>query len=99
MLISNLESTLEALGALRLQRPQSEVTIFVDPETESKPTTDNVDSDGHSNVLLAKLFLNRLGTINNVLKILGLLSTTCIYLTNIPGSTYAESQYSSNGLP
>jgi hypothetical protein len=64
---------------------KNEITLFVDPETESKPTTENT-TDGHTNVMLAKLYLDRLGTINQILRFLGQLST--LYVTNI--GTWSE---------
>ena len=62
----------------------SEVTIFVDPETESIPTTAHVDETGHGNVILARLFLGRLGALNHVFRLLGLLSTSSIYVMTAP---------------
>ncbi|KAL9120110.1 MAG: hypothetical protein Q9187_003334 [Circinaria calcarea] len=66
---------------LQLPSRQSSVTIFVDSETESKPTTETTTPDGHSNVMLAKLYLNRLGGWGTVLRILGQLSTVYIKIT------------------
>ena len=77
-------SDTQDLQRLDLPPGQSEVTIFVDPETESKPTTANVDADGHSNVILARLFLDRLGILNHLFRLFGLLSTSYIYIMNPP---------------
>ena len=63
-----------------LPRRQSIVAIFVDPETESRPTTQNTDDDGYSNLLLTRLHLDRLGTVNRVLRCLGFISG--IYVMN-----------------
>lgn len=54
---------------------RNQVTIFVDPETESKPTIDGRGEDGQSNVVLATLYLNRLSGYRRFLRFLGLLST------------------------
>ena len=51
------------------------VTIFVDAETESKPSIKNIGEDGQINVMLATIYLNRLGTMNRVLRRMGFLST------------------------
>ena len=59
---------------------RKQVTIFVDPETESKPTIDSRAADGQSNVVLATLYLNRLGAFHQVLRFLGLMST--LYVIN-----------------
>ena len=59
---------------------RKQVTIFVDPETESKPTIASRGADGQSNVILATLYLNRLGVYHQVLRFLGLLST--LYVIN-----------------
>lgn len=62
-------------------RTTNEVTIFVDPETESKPTIDVTDRKGHGNVMVAKIHLNKLGFSNSVLRFLGQLST--LYVKNL----------------
>ena len=72
----------QSYQSVELPPGQSEVTIYLDPETEAIPTTAHVDDAGHSNVMLARLFLDRLGAQNNVLRLLGLLSTSCIYVMN-----------------
>lgn len=63
-----------------LPRRERELTIFVDPETESKVTTEEM-TGGHSNILLAKLYLDRLGIWHQILRCLGQLST--VYVSNI----------------
>ena len=60
-----------------LSPKDKQVTIFVDAETESKPTTES-RTDGRSNVVLATLNLNRLGAYCQVLRYLGLISTLCV---------------------
>ncbi|MCJ1249552.1 hypothetical protein MMC30_006778 [Trapelia coarctata] len=60
---------------------ENEVTIFVDPQTESIATTKNETEDGHSNIMIAKLYLDRLSTFNRLLRVLGKLSY--LYITNI----------------
>ena len=69
-------------GYTKIQLPSriNEITLFVDPDAESEPTTEN-GIDGHSTVMLAKLYLNRLGTTNQILRFLGQLST--LYVTKI----------------
>ncbi|MCJ1249550.1 hypothetical protein MMC30_006776 [Trapelia coarctata] len=70
----------------------NQVMIFVDSKTESKPTMDNASEDGHSNVMLAKLYLGRLGGFTKILRIIGVLST--LYITNL-----SPSSETSLGLP
>jgi len=75
--------------SIELPRRKTQVTIFVDPETESVPTTEHA-SGGHSNVMLVKLYLDRLGKWNQVLRCLGQLRT--LYVSNIePWSETASS--------
>lgn len=50
---------------------QSIVTIFVDPETKLNPTTDDVDSEGYSNLFVVKLHLHRLSLLNRILWFFG----------------------------
>ena len=57
-----------------------QVTIYVDPETESEPTTASKGESGRSNVVLATLYLDRLGAYGQVLRVLGLLSI--LYVMN-----------------
>jgi len=65
---------------IRLPRRERELTIFVDQETESKVTTEQT-TGGQSNVMLAKLYLDRLGIWNQILRCSGKLST--LYVSNI----------------
>lgn len=65
---------------VKLPPKRTQVTIFVDPETESKPTTENTAPDGQSNIFLIQLYLDRLGAFHQVLRFLGLLST--LYVMN-----------------
>ncbi|KAL9118959.1 MAG: hypothetical protein Q9187_004486 [Circinaria calcarea] len=90
--ISSSRSEQDEYQKLRLPRRQSSVTIFVDSETKSKPTVDNVTPEGHSNVMLAKLYLDRLGSWAQVLRFLGQLST--VYVKNIPLPSETSSMYS-----
>lgn len=69
---------------MELPSGHSEVTIFVDPDTGSNPTTKHMDDAGNSNVILARLFLDRLGALNDVLRRVGLLSTSYVYIMNPP---------------
>ncbi len=66
------------------------VTIFVDPETESKPTTESAAQDGRSNVVLTQLHLDQLGLYGQILRYAGLLSTC--YVTNAPPLSEVSSQ-------
>ena len=59
---------------------RKQVTIFVDHETESIPTTASKGEGGRSNVVLATLYLDRLGAYGQVLRFLGLLPT--LYVMN-----------------
>jgi len=43
-----------------------------------------MDDAGNSNVILARLFLDRLGALNHVLRLVGLLSTSYVYIMNAP---------------
>ncbi|MCJ1423117.1 hypothetical protein MMC29_000998 [Sticta canariensis] len=64
----------------------SHVTIFLDSQTQTMPTTEET-TDGDSNVKLAKIHLNKLGFSNSVLRSLGQLST--LYVKKI--KPYSES--------
>ena len=81
----------EASNELLLPRRQSIITVFVDPETESKPTTESTDQEGFSNLLLTKLRLDRLGTMNRMLRFFGFI--TSVYVTNV------EPQWSESPTP
>ncbi|MCJ1270841.1 hypothetical protein MMC22_010738 [Lobaria immixta] len=60
---------------VKLPSGLSQVTIFLDSETVTTPTTKETTPGGDSNVRLAKIYLNRLGFSNSVLRLLGQLST------------------------
>src|SRR5436190_12822848 len=74
-------SSLDSEDYIKVQLPprESRVTIFVDSETESKPTTNNTAEDGHSNVFLARIYLDRLSRVEQILRFLGQLRT--LYIT------------------
>ena len=60
---------------------RKQVSLFVvEGEMEFNFTTKSIGDDGQSNVLLAELHLDRLGTYGQILRFLGLLST--IYVIN-----------------
>ncbi|MCJ1270843.1 hypothetical protein MMC22_010740 [Lobaria immixta] len=59
----------------------NEVTIFLDSETETKPTIEAADQKGHGNVMVATIRLNKLGFSNSALRFLGQLST--LYVKNL----------------
>lgn len=81
---------------VKLPPKRTQVTIFVDPETESKPTTENTAPDGRSNVLFIQLHLDHLGAFHQVLRSLGLLST--LYVMNAtPGSETSSTVHSHDG--
>lgn len=65
----------------------NEVTIFLDHETESRPTIDAIDEKGHGNVMLAKIHLNKLGFSNTILRFLGQLSTLYVKNPTVFGET------------
>ena len=79
-LIRVLLSDIDQCQKVDLPPKCKQVTIFVDPKTESKPTIESKADDGQSNVVLATLYLNRLGVFHQVLRSLGLLST--LYVIN-----------------
>lgn len=64
---------------IELSKGKKEITLFVNPDKECEPTTADATGE-HSNVLLAKLYLDRLGTTNQILRLLGLLSM--LYVKN-----------------
>lgn len=87
---------------VKLPPRKTEVTLFVDPETESKPTTKNATDDGHSNVMLMKLYLDRLplGALNQILRLLGKLSTLYV-LKSKPWSetsSHISATHAMNGI-
>lgn len=61
--------------SVKLPSGLSQVTIFLDSETATTPTTKETTEDGDSNVRLGKIYLNKLGFSNSVLRFLGQLST------------------------
>lgn len=70
---------------LDLPPNRRQVTIFVDRQTESKPTIASQGADGRSNVQLATLYLDHLGAFHRVLHFQGLLSTLYV-MTAAPRS-------------
>jgi hypothetical protein len=71
---------------INLGSKKKEITLFVDPDSMSEPTTE-ITTDGSNTVMLAKLYLNRLGTMNQILRRFGKLST--LYVTKM--QPYSES--------
>ena len=67
-------SSLERYEEVKLPSGHSQVTIFMDSRTVTT-TTKEITTDGDSNVKLAKIYLNKLGFSNSVLRFLGQLST------------------------
>ena len=82
---------------IELPPKHEQVTIFVDPETESEPTTESRREDGQSNVILATLYLIRLGAYHRVLRTLGLLST--LYVLNAAPWSETSSQINGGQQP
>lgn len=93
---SCLPSEPDEYQKLKLPPRQNSVTIFVDPETKSKPTTQTTSPDGDGNVILAKLYLDRLGNWAQVLRFLGQLST--LYVKNMPPLSESSSMYGSQSI-
>lgn len=91
---------LDKYKKVALPKQRKRVTIFVDPETESQPTAESTAPDGQSNVVLAKLYLDRLGRYDQLLRFLGLLST--LYVMNAEPWSESSSQngalHSSEGV-
>ena len=75
------------------------MTIFLDSQTVTT-TTDEITTDGDSNVKLAKIYLNKLGFSNSVLRFIGKLST--LYVKKIKPwsetSSFATSLHSLGGV-
>lgn len=73
------ETSISASGAnyqtVDLPTRSKQVTLFVDEETGSKLSTRSMGPDGKSNVLVAQLYLDRLGIYGQIFRFLGLLST------------------------
>ena len=65
----------DIIQEMKLPARKTQVALFVDEETESKLTIQSTGSDGQSNVLLARLHLDRLDTSSQILRFFGLLST------------------------
>lgn len=72
------------------------VTIFVDAETESKPTIHSAAQDGRSNVVLTRLQMDRVGLYGQFLRRVGLLKTC--YVRNAPPVSETSSQSEVNGV-
>ncbi|KAF6226435.1 hypothetical protein HO133_009301 [Letharia lupina] len=75
---------------VKLPARSKQVTLFVDEETQSKLTTRSTGRDGQSNVLLAQLYLDRLGPYGQIFRFLGLLST--LYVMNAGPLSETSSQ-------
>lgn len=73
--LSRPNSSPEEYESVKLPSGLSQVTIFLDSETATTPTTKETTEDGDSNVRLGKIYLNKLGFSNSVLRFLGQLST------------------------
>lgn len=83
---------LDKYTKIPLTAREKEVTIYADSQTESKPTIDSSTTDGHSNVMLAKFYLNRipLGGLNQIVRFFGGFST--LYILNLTSMGDASSQ-------
>ena len=75
---------------VKLPARRRQVTLFVDEETETKLTTRSTRSDGQSNILLAQLYLDRLGPYGQIFRFLGMLST--LYVKNAGPISETSSQ-------
>jgi len=76
---------------------QDQVTVFVDPDTEQ--VTTNNETNGQSNVMLAKLYLDKLSRMNKILRTCRQLST--LYITNlrpVSGESSASSMAEHNAI-
>ena len=60
---------------------RKEVDVFVDAETESRPTLASMGAGGECNVLMATIYLDRCGITANLLHFFGLLSTLYVMKT------------------
>lgn len=80
---------------VKLPARSKQVSLFVDGETESQLTTRSTGRDGQSNVLLAQLYLDRLGPYGQIFRFLGMLSTLYVMnagpLNEISSQTIAKS--------
>lgn len=70
----------ENLKKIALPSRSKAVTLFVNSGNDSEPTIEN-ETDGHSNDMFVKLYLDRLGPMNQILLYLGQLSE--LYVVNI----------------
>lgn len=97
--LNNPNSSLEQYQRVKLPSGLSQVTIFLDSQTVTTPTTKEIAEDGDSNVKLAKIYLNKLGFSNSVLRFLGQLST--LYVKNLKPwsetSSFASSTHNVGG--
>ncbi|MCJ1424449.1 hypothetical protein MMC29_002337 [Sticta canariensis] len=83
---------------VKLPSRLSQVTVFLNSKTVTT-TTKEITTDGDSNVKLAKIYLNKLGFSNSVLRFLGQLST--LYVKIKPWSetsSFASSPHSVGGV-
>ena len=87
--LSALESE-DNYQKVKLPARSKQVTLFVDEETESKLTIQSTGRDGQSNILLAQLYLDRLGPSGQIFRFLGMLST--LYVKNAGPTSETSSQ-------
>lgn len=80
---------------IKISSRRKQVTIFVDSETESKPTTESA-TDGQGNVVLTKIYLDHLSKYHRFLRFLGLLTT--LYVLNPASWGESSSQMSLDRL-
>ena len=92
-------SSLEEYQRVKLPAGTSQVTIFLDSQTVTTPTTKETTPNGDSNVKLAKIYLNKLGFSNSVLRFLGQIQT--LYVKKIKPwsetSSFASGPHSVGG--
>lgn len=92
-------SSLDEYQRVELPAGLSQVTIFLDSQTVTTPTTKETTPAGHSNVRLAKIYLNKLGFSNSVLRFLGQIQT--LYVKKIKPwsetSSFASGPHSVGG--
>lgn len=86
---NNPNGGLEEYQIVKLPSGQKQVTIFLDSQTVTTPTLTEIAPDGESNVKIAKIYLNKLGFSNSVLRFLGQLST--LYVKKIKYSSETSS--------
>lgn len=65
---------------MKLPARSKQVTLFIDGKKESQLTTESAGDDGQSNVMLAQLYLDRLGLSGQIFRFFGMLST--LYVVN-----------------